>query len=84
MTAIETWAKTANPGAQFQYCTGFLATAHASAQNPKTKILLDEAAAAAKLAQQGVVTLVQKKLGPFNFAYIAVKLKPVKKGRHND
>lgn len=70
------WISQAEPGATITYHQGFLAvdcTAPVSKLSAdKRRKLRDLAAAAARAAEQGLVHLVQARLGPDRFAYMAI------------
>ena len=78
MTAIEffAWMVQATPGDQLQYYRGFLVLDTFSLSDrlcDSQRVELARLAACAfRAAESGLVHLVQKKLGPYAFAYIAV------------
>lgn len=70
------WADVAEPGAQLVYHTGFLVvdTADTVSKLPKVEIdgLRATANAAYRLAERGLVHLVQQRIATDRFAYIAI------------
>ena len=70
------WVSQAEPGAALIYHRGFLAVDVASLISKLTpeqrRILRDLAAAAWRAAEQGLVHLVQERLAPDRFAYLAI------------
>jgi len=70
------WADVAEPGAQLSYHNGFLVvdtTVNVSSlAKSELESLRDKAHAAYRLAELGRVHLVQKRLGPDRFAYLAI------------
>lgn len=70
------WTEVAEPGAQLIYHTGFLVvdtTANISKlPTPEMDGLRATADAAYRLAERGLVHLVQQRLGTDRFAYIAI------------
>ena len=70
------WVAQAEPGAAVIYHRGFLAVDAASLISKLTpdqrRALQDLAAAAWRAAEQGLVHLVQERLAPDRFAYLAI------------
>ena len=70
------WLVVAPPGERLVYHRGFLAVDAAglvSSLSPeRQRALRDVAAAALRAAEQGLVHLVQVRIGPHRFAYLAV------------
>jgi hypothetical protein len=70
------WLALAAPGERLVYHRGFLAVDAAglvSSLSPeRQRALRDVAAAALRAAEQGLVHLVQVRLGPHRFAYVAL------------
>ena len=67
-SALNAWACVASPGHRMTYYSGFLACDENAAEL---------ASAASALARQGAVSLVQRRIGPEAFEYIAQKRAPV-------
>jgi hypothetical protein len=70
------WVGEASPGDQLEYHIGFLAidatTVISRLPEPDRRLLAALAAAARRASDAGLVRLVQKRLGPNRFAYLAV------------
>lgn len=70
------WLAQAEPGDVLQYHQGFLAldvtTCHAAFGTRERRALVRLADHAYQAAEQGLVHLVQRRLGPYRFAYLAI------------
>ena len=70
------WVAQAEPGARLEYHRGFLGIdvtpGISLLAEPERRKLADLAAAAFSAVEKGLVHLVQQRLGPDRFAYIAV------------
>ncbi len=81
-----TWLKTARPGSRIEYHRGHLCVDRApklSASDNRTTAELNRLALAAmEASEQGLVHLVQRRHGPEDFSYLAIKARlPVKRHR---
>lgn len=73
MKHIETWLRTAQPGNRFVYYEGFLARDRLSLGAGGTGIR--NAKKAMELAADGVVHLIQNRVGKLHWEYIAIRTK---------
>ena len=75
---IDTWMKTAKPGDVYIYYFGFLAVDKSRYSDTKR---LRTAAKATRLAREGKVFLLQRRLDKAKFEYLAIKAKQENKRR---
>ena len=75
---IDTWMKTAEAGEVYTYYLGFLAADKSSYSDTKR---LRMAAKATRLAREGKVFLLQRRLDKAKFEYLAIKAKQENKRR---
>ena len=75
---IDTWMKTAEAGEVYTYYVGFLAADKSSYSDTKR---LRMAAKATRLAREGKVFLLQRRLDKAKFEYLAIKAKQENKRR---
>ena len=75
---IDTWMKTAEAGEVYTYYLGFLAVDKSSYSDTER---LRMAAKATRLAREGKVFLIQRRVGKAEFEYIAVKARREDKSR---
>ena len=75
---IDTWIKTAEAGEVYTYYLGFLAVDKSSYSDTKR---LRTAAKVTRLAREGKVFLLQRRLDKAKFEYLAIKAKQENKRR---
>ena len=78
-TEFHTWLVQAKPGERLEYHHGFLAVDRSSASplsERERRALTKLAGAALKAAETDQVHLVQRRNGPADFIYLAIKVRP--------